>query len=171
MNSGGRKPNHEEPRDELFKKKYETSKSNLPQSANICIVFQRRPAFLGRQRLRPFLFPSKRKHLLRIHAVLTGDFAPKFFEKETNKVSAFLELEKLPRRPQKPAKHAATHRRGDKNLFCQARQIVTFKPMLNVQSVLKSFLISVGRNIVYLIDRKDEEYCFRFHKDKVYYVR
>lgn len=136
-----------------LKKKYETSKSNLPQSTDICIVFQRRPAFLGRQRLRPFLFPSKRKHLLRIHAVLTGDFAPKFFEKETNKVSAFLELEKLPRRPQKPAKHAATHRRGDKNLFCQARQIVTFKPYCNVPSVLKSFCSHQYRQKHCIFDR------------------
>lgn len=28
----------------------------------------------------------------------------------------------------------------------------------------------IGRNIIHLIDRKDEPYCFRLHKDRVYYV-
>jgi len=28
----------------------------------------------------------------------------------------------------------------------------------------------IGRNIKYLIDRPDEPYCFRFHKDRVYYL-
>ncbi|KAL6041722.1 ribosome biosynthesis protein nip7 [Balamuthia mandrillaris] len=28
----------------------------------------------------------------------------------------------------------------------------------------------LGRNIKYLIDRKDEEYCFRLHKERVYYL-
>jgi len=28
----------------------------------------------------------------------------------------------------------------------------------------------IGRNIKYLIDRKDENYVFRLHKDRVYYV-
>ncbi|KAI9207105.1 uncharacterized protein BJ171DRAFT_597211 [Polychytrium aggregatum] len=28
----------------------------------------------------------------------------------------------------------------------------------------------IGRNIVHLIDRPDEPYCFRLHKDRVYYV-
>eukprot|EP01116_Phalansterium_solitarium_P014488 TRINITY_DN32188_c0_g1_i1.p1 TRINITY_DN32188_c0_g1~~TRINITY_DN32188_c0_g1_i1.p1 ORF type:complete len:200 (+),score=32.06 TRINITY_DN32188_c0_g1_i1:63-602(+) len=28
----------------------------------------------------------------------------------------------------------------------------------------------IGRNIKYLIERQDEEYCFRLHKDRVYYV-
>lgn len=27
-----------------------------------------------------------------------------------------------------------------------------------------------GKNLIHLIDRKDEPYCFRLHKDKVYYV-
>jgi hypothetical protein len=30
---------------------------------------------------------------------------------------------------------------------------------------------SIGRNIKQLIDRPDEPYCFRLHKDRVYYVR
>lgn len=30
---------------------------------------------------------------------------------------------------------------------------------------------SIGKNIRFLVDRKDEDYCFRLHKDKVYYVR
>ncbi|KAJ2801254.1 ribosome biosynthesis protein nip7 [Coemansia helicoidea] len=29
----------------------------------------------------------------------------------------------------------------------------------------------IGRNIVHLIDRPDEPYCFRLQKDRVYYVR
>ncbi len=29
----------------------------------------------------------------------------------------------------------------------------------------------MGRNIKYLIDRKDENYVFRLHNDRVYYVR
>ncbi|KAI8056817.1 cytosolic large ribosomal subunit protein [Syncephalis plumigaleata] len=28
----------------------------------------------------------------------------------------------------------------------------------------------IGRNITHLIDRKDEPYCFRLHRDRVYYV-
>ncbi|KAI9228549.1 MAG: hypothetical protein DHS80DRAFT_15370 [Piptocephalis tieghemiana] len=28
----------------------------------------------------------------------------------------------------------------------------------------------IGRNIKHLIDRKDEPYCFRLHRDRVYYV-
>eukprot|EP01098_Paradermamoeba_levis_P007444 TRINITY_DN3078_c0_g2_i1.p1 TRINITY_DN3078_c0_g2~~TRINITY_DN3078_c0_g2_i1.p1 ORF type:complete len:136 (-),score=33.01 TRINITY_DN3078_c0_g2_i1:169-537(-) len=29
----------------------------------------------------------------------------------------------------------------------------------------------IGRNIKYLIDRKDGEYCFRLHNDRVFYVK
>ena len=29
----------------------------------------------------------------------------------------------------------------------------------------------IGRNIRFLIDRQDEEHCFRFHNDRVYYCR
>ena len=32
-------------------------------------------------------------------------------------------------------------------------------------------LCSVGENIKLLIDRPDGVYCFRLHKDRVYYVR
>lgn len=32
------------------------------------------------------------------------------------------------------------------------------------------FASSIGRNIKHLIDRPDEDYCFRLHKDRVYYV-
>ncbi|KAF8332388.1 cytosolic large ribosomal subunit protein [Cantharellus anzutake] len=28
----------------------------------------------------------------------------------------------------------------------------------------------IGKNIVHLVDRSDEAYCFRLHKDRVYYV-
>ena len=31
-------------------------------------------------------------------------------------------------------------------------------------------LCQQGKNLIHLIDRKDEPYCFRLHKDKVYYV-
>jgi len=34
----------------------------------------------------------------------------------------------------------------------------------------KKLVKYIGRNVKYLIDRKDEEYCFRLHKDRVYYV-
>lgn len=30
---------------------------------------------------------------------------------------------------------------------------------------------SIGRNVKLLIDRTDEEYCFRLQKSRVYYVR
>lgn len=29
----------------------------------------------------------------------------------------------------------------------------------------------IGRNVKLLIERDDEEYCFRLHKNRVYYVR
>jgi len=29
---------------------------------------------------------------------------------------------------------------------------------------------SIGRNIKLLLERKDEEYCFRLHKERVYYL-
>lgn len=29
---------------------------------------------------------------------------------------------------------------------------------------------SIGRNIKHLIERSDEDYCFRLHKDRVFYV-
>jgi len=32
-------------------------------------------------------------------------------------------------------------------------------------------LCSIGDNIKLLIDRPDDVYCFRLHKDRVYYVR
>lgn len=40
-------------------------------------------------------------------------------------------------------------------------------------SALFGFLTtcSIGRNIKLLIDRKDEEYCFRLNNQKLYYVR
>ncbi|KAI9617644.1 hypothetical protein H4Q26_012947 [Puccinia striiformis f. sp. tritici PST-130] len=28
----------------------------------------------------------------------------------------------------------------------------------------------VGKNLVHLINREDEEYCFRFHRDRVFYI-
>ena len=31
-------------------------------------------------------------------------------------------------------------------------------------------VLSIGRNIRHLIDRPDEEYCFRLQKDRVYYL-
>ena len=31
-------------------------------------------------------------------------------------------------------------------------------------------ICSIGRNIKHMIDRPDEPYCFRLHKDRVYYV-
>lgn len=31
--------------------------------------------------------------------------------------------------------------------------------------------ISIGENVKLLVDRPDGSYCFRLHKDRVYYVR
>jgi ribosome biogenesis protein Nip4 len=41
-------------------------------------------------------------------------------------------------------------------------------PIMHTQHL--SFVRSIGRNIKHLIDRPDEDYCFRLHKDRVYYV-
>lgn len=30
---------------------------------------------------------------------------------------------------------------------------------------------SIGANVKHLLERSDERYCFRLHKDRVYYVR
>jgi len=43
------------------------------------------------------------------------------------------------------------------------------RTMLTLQLVF--MLSSIGRNITHLIDRGDEMYCFRLHRDRVYYVR
>ncbi|QRV90919.1 60S ribosome subunit biogenesis protein NIP7 [Ceratobasidium sp. AG-Ba] len=28
----------------------------------------------------------------------------------------------------------------------------------------------IGKNLVHLVDRQDEDYCFRLHRDRVYYL-
>ena len=33
------------------------------------------------------------------------------------------------------------------------------------------FALSIGENLQLLVDRPDGTYCFRLHKDRVYYVR
>jgi len=63
---------------------------------------------------------------------------------------------------------------GDQNLLREARQIVRIRACRAVlvnQPVNSPLRHSIGRNIKYLIDRKDETYVFRLHKDRVYYVR
>ena len=41
----------------------------------------------------------------------------------------------------------------------------------NSDHLVETHRFSIGRNIKNLIDRKDEQYCFRLHKDRVYYMR
>lgn len=47
-----------------------------------------------------------------------------------------------------------------------ANYIVSPYPSVLVVTLMSS----KGKNLVHLIDRTDEPYCFRLHKDRVYYV-
>jgi len=40
----------------------------------------------------------------------------------------------------------------------------------NIYKYINTFF-SIGRNIVHLINRPDDTYCFRLHNNRVYYVR
>ena len=42
---------------------------------------------------------------------------------------------------------------------------------LHILDVDASLCFSIGENIKLLIDRPDGPYCFRLHKDRIYYVR
>lgn len=45
--------------------------------------------------------------------------------------------------------------------------------LYNIYNIYIYILIfySIGRNIVHLINRPDDTYCFRLHNNRVYYVR
>lgn len=53
-------------------------------------------------------------------------------------------------------------------LLCGAACCFASSPL--PASPAPSALCSIGRNIRHLIDRPDEEYCFRLQKDRVYYL-
>lgn len=48
-----------------------------------------------------------------------------------------------------------------------ANYIVSF---FRMHACAKLSVINKGKNLVHLIDRPDEPYCFRLHKDRVFYV-
>lgn len=43
-------------------------------------------------------------------------------------------------------------------------------PFSSSRAVFSLLKKSIGKNIAMLIDRKDDEHCFRLHKDRVYYI-
>ena len=73
--------------------------------------------------------------------------------------------------------HAPSHQRRNHHAFREAGQIVRHwtQPQRIMQAYKTLFflllLCSIGSNIKHLIDRSDETYCFRLHKDRVYYLR
>ncbi|KAI8458965.1 hypothetical protein BY996DRAFT_4270763 [Phakopsora pachyrhizi] len=44
------------------------------------------------------------------------------------------------------------------------------RPLTDAETLFAKLSNYVGKNLVQLIDRKDEQYCFRFHRDRVFYV-
>jgi hypothetical protein len=40
-----------------------------------------------------------------------------------------------------------------------------------LQQVLEKLVKFIGKNVTNLVERDDEKYCFRLHKNRVYYVR
>jgi hypothetical protein len=40
-----------------------------------------------------------------------------------------------------------------------------------LQLVLEKMLKFIGKNVRHVVEREDEKYCFRLHKNRVYYVR
>jgi hypothetical protein len=39
------------------------------------------------------------------------------------------------------------------------------------QTMFEKLMQYIGRNVKQLVERPDERYCFRLHRDRVYYVR
>jgi hypothetical protein len=39
-----------------------------------------------------------------------------------------------------------------------------------LQTVLEKFVFFIGKNVKALFEREDESYCFRLHKNRVFYV-
>ena len=50
----------------------------------------------------------------------------------------------------------------------QAPQVRT--RMQELQTVLEKFVFFIGKNVKALFEREDEAYCFRLHKNRVFYV-
>lgn len=42
--------------------------------------------------------------------------------------------------------------------------------MQELQTVLEKFVFFIGKNVKALFEREDEPYCFRLHKNRVFYV-
>lgn len=42
--------------------------------------------------------------------------------------------------------------------------------MQELQTVLEKFVFFIGKNVKALFEREDEAYCFRLHKNRVFYV-
>jgi hypothetical protein len=40
-----------------------------------------------------------------------------------------------------------------------------------LQQVLEKLVKFIGKNVTNLVERDDEKYCFRLHRNRVYYVR
>jgi UPF0113 Pre-PUA domain len=40
-----------------------------------------------------------------------------------------------------------------------------------LQQVLEKLVKFIGKNVRNVVEREDEKYCFRLHKNRVYYVR
>ncbi len=48
---------------------------------------------------------------------------------------------------------------------------MVFLPIQETKMVFEKLYKFIGKNIKNLIDRQDEAYCFRLHKNRVFYVR
>jgi 60S ribosome subunit biogenesis protein NIP7 len=44
------------------------------------------------------------------------------------------------------------------------------KALQELQTVLEKFVAFIGKSVKALFERDDEAYCFRLHKNRVYYV-
>lgn len=49
-------------------------------------------------------------------------------------------------------------------------QIISFVPLVHFYLSNSDVRLGQGKNLIHLIDRPDEPYCFRLQKDRVYYV-
>lgn len=89
----------------------------------------------------------------------------------------------------KACQNEASDRGRDKNYVWEAVEIVSslsghfIRMCVSCVSIVASFVVSIlcvnlfsshnsiGENIKILVDRPDGTYCFRLHKDRVYYMR
>lgn len=66
--------------------------------------------------------------------------------------------------------YAASDRRRIKSGFHKTGQLCGSSPHSTISSNYLKTFASQGKNLVHLIDRPDEPYCFRLHRDRVFYV-